>query len=160
MLCCSLSLFVLTYYFISESGNISDEEDIISNMDDVNENINYIPNGNLFTNVDFKFTDPAVTQNHTFTMGEKSTTSEAWDEFDLNKAHLVQTLQSLRYIRSLNYEDYRLDRKQSSELIASEHDVTKLVELPRSHLFKSDEETKTLIFDLGKLLTQSLICVI
>lgn len=56
---------------------------------------------------------------------------------ELHKAHLIQTLQAIQYIKSLP-TDHSLDGKY--------------VNLPPHHLFDSPETTKTIIFDLDETL--------
>lgn len=56
---------------------------------------------------------------------------------ELHKAHLIQTLQAIQYIKSLP-TDHSLDGKY--------------VDLPPHHLFETSETTKTIIFDLDETL--------
>jgi hypothetical protein len=62
-------------------------------------------------------------------------TQEIETESDLHKAHLIQTLQGIQYINSLDY--YKFKNK------------VKGIYLPPSKLFPTPETTKTVIFDLG-----------
>lgn len=91
----------------------------------------------LFKNYDYNFTEQVYIKDNMFgTTEAEEQVTEGWSEDDLHKAHLIQTLQGLQFVRGLEPLDYI--------------DPSKAVHLPPSKLFSSPETTRTLIFDLGK----------
>ena len=91
----------------------------------------------LFKNYDYNFTEQVYIKDNMFgTTEAEEQITEIMSKDDLHKAHLIQTLEGLQFVRGLQHEDYV--------------DHNKAVYLPPSKLFRTPETTKTLIFDLGK----------
>lgn len=94
----------------------------------------------LFKNYDYNLTEQVYLKDEIFTniIVTQENEGVGSSDTDLHRAHLLQTLQGIEYVRSLSYSDYQ--------------SKTKPVYLPPCKLFKSAEATKTLIFDLDETL--------
>ena len=87
----------------------------------------------LFKTLDWNYIEPLYVNSDAFGCSEEES-SDMGTEKDLHKAHLIQTLLGIQYVRTLNIEN---------------HTSNRCVILPPSKHFSSAESTKTIVFDLG-----------